>query len=103
VRYTGQQHNALRYACCRGWLDNGEPQCIAFGGTVLDEALSREVLRVVQPAAIEAAVLASEDQARKRDEVLEALQRDLEAALQTRPVIFVINSNTDFTLNFRMM
>jgi len=80
VRYTGQQHNALCYACCRGWLDNGEPRCIAFGGMVVDEALSREVLRVVQPAAIEAAVLANEDQARKRDEVLEALQRDLEAA-----------------------
>lgn len=80
VRYTGKQHDALRYACCRGWLDNGEPRCIAFGGTVVDEALSREVLRVVQPAAIAAAVLASEDQARKCDEVLEALQRDLEAA-----------------------
>jgi len=34
----------------------------------------------VQPAAIEAAQLASEDQARKHNEVLNALKRDLEAA-----------------------
>src|SRR6202011_1552445 len=34
----------------------------------------------VQPAAVEAVVLASEEEARKRDDVLEALRRDLEAA-----------------------
>lgn len=79
VRYTGRYHDVLRYAC-RGWLDNGELRCIAFGGLSVDEAISREVLRVTQPAAIEAAILAGEDEARKRDEVLDALQRDLEAA-----------------------
>jgi len=47
----------LRYSCYRGWLDNGEPRCIAFGGLLVDEALARELLRVVQPAAIEAARL----------------------------------------------
>src|SRR6202011_6300675 len=34
----------------------------------------------VQPAAVEAVVLASEEEARKRDDVLQALRRDLEAA-----------------------
>ncbi|MET0988436.1 MAG: recombinase family protein [Steroidobacteraceae bacterium] len=80
VRYTGSHHDVLRYSCWRGFLDNGEPRCIAFGGIPADEAIGREVLRVVQPAAIEAAVLASEDQAQKRDQVVAALQRDLEAA-----------------------
>lgn len=80
VRYTGSRHDVLRYCCYRGWLDNGEPRCIAFGGVPVDEAMAREILRVVQPAAVEAAILASEDQARKQDEVLEALNRDLEAA-----------------------
>src|SRR6516165_1713446 len=32
VRYTGSGHDVLRYSCIRGWLDNGEPRCIAFGG-----------------------------------------------------------------------
>ena len=80
VLYTGNHHNVLRYECRRGWLDNGEPRCIGFGGMPVDEALAQEVLRVVQPAAVEAAILASEEAARKQDEVLEALGRDLEAA-----------------------
>jgi DNA invertase Pin-like site-specific DNA recombinase len=80
VRYTGSGHDVLRYSCIRGWLDNGEPRCIAFGGMTVDEAISREVLRVVQPAAIEASVLAHEERARQRDDILEALQRDLQAA-----------------------
>ena len=80
VRYTGSRHDVLRYACNRGWLDNGEARCIAFGGVPVDEAISEEVLEVVQPAAIEAATLASQEEARRQDEVLEALRRDLEAA-----------------------
>jgi DNA invertase Pin-like site-specific DNA recombinase len=80
VRYTGSGHDVLRYSCVRGWLDNGEPRCIAFGGVSVDEAISKEVLRVVQPAAIEASVLAGEELDRQRDDILEALQRDLEAA-----------------------
>jgi hypothetical protein len=70
----------LRYSCWRGFLDNGEPRCIAFGGVPVDEAIAREILRVVRPAAIEAAVMASEDEAHKCDEVVAALERDLEAA-----------------------
>jgi len=83
VRYTGNGHDVLRYACNRGWLDNGEARCIAFGGIPVDEAIGREVLRAVQPAAVEAAVQASQEETRRQDEVLEALQRDLEAARYT--------------------
>ena len=80
VRYTGSSHDVLRYSCIRGWLDNGEPRCIAFGGITVDEAIGREVLRVVQPAAIEASMLAQQERARQRDDILEALERDLQAA-----------------------
>jgi hypothetical protein len=80
VWYTGNAHNVLRYACHRGDLDNGEPRCISFGGFVVDTAMAKEVLRVVQPAAVAAAVVASEDAARQQDEVLAAWTRDLEAA-----------------------
>ena len=79
VHYTGSHHGVLRYHCRRGWLDNGAPRCIGFAGLVVDQAIAREILRVIQPAAIEAAVMAHEEQARKVDEVLAALQRDLEA------------------------
>ena len=80
VQYTGNRHDVLRYSCWRGFLDNGELRCIAFGGIPADEAIGCEVLRVVQPAAIEAAILASQEQEKKRDQVVAALQRDLEAA-----------------------
>jgi hypothetical protein len=81
VRYTGNGHDVLRYACNRGWLDNGEARCIAFGGIPVDEAIGTEVLKAVQPAAVEAALQANEDEMRRQDEVLEALRRDLEATI----------------------
>lgn len=80
VRYTGSRHDVLRYSCWRGFLDNGEPRCIAFGGIPVDEAIAREVLRVVQPAAIEAAILASKAEADQQDQVAATLERDLKAA-----------------------
>ena len=43
--------------------------------------MAKEVLRVVQPAAVDAAIVASEDAARQQDDVLAAWTRDLEAAL----------------------
>lgn len=80
VHYTGSRHDVARYACHRAWLDKGQPRCISFGGTRIDEAIAAEVLRVVQPAAIEAAILAQREEVRKKDEVRAALERDLEAA-----------------------
>jgi DNA invertase Pin-like site-specific DNA recombinase len=80
VWYTGRAHHVLRYACHRGELDNGEPRCISFGGRIVDVVMAKEVLRVVQPAAIDAAVLASDEASRHQDEVLQAWTRDLEAA-----------------------
>jgi hypothetical protein len=80
VRYTGAKHNIPRYSCWRGSLDNGEPRCIAFGGLRVDDAIEEALLRVVEPAAIAAAVEAEAQAASRRDQVREALVRDLEAA-----------------------
>jgi DNA invertase Pin-like site-specific DNA recombinase len=80
VGYTGNGPFVLRYVCHRGLLDNGDGPCISFAGLALDEAIAKEILGVVEPAAVEAAVLASAQESLQQDEVLEALQRDLEAA-----------------------
>jgi DNA invertase Pin-like site-specific DNA recombinase len=80
IRYTGHGHDVLRYACDRGWLDSGEPRCIAFGGLRVDDAIAEQVLRVIEPGAIEAALQADHDEARRRDDILDALRCDLEAA-----------------------
>jgi hypothetical protein len=83
VHYTGSRHDALRYSCHRAWLDKGLPRCIAFGGTRVDAAIAQAVLQVVQPGAIEAAIVAREEETHKHDEALTALQRDLQAARYT--------------------
>jgi DNA invertase Pin-like site-specific DNA recombinase len=80
VHYTGSRHDVARYVCHRAWLDKGEPRCIGFGGSRIDAAIAAEALRVVQPAAVEAAILAYREEAKKQDEVRGALERDLEAA-----------------------
>src|SRR5262249_44863348 len=83
VAYTGNGPFVLRYVCHRSALDNGEPPCITFAGMSLDEAISREILTVLEPAVIEAAVLATEQEAWQQDEVMAALKRELEAAQYT--------------------
>jgi DNA invertase Pin-like site-specific DNA recombinase len=81
VHYTGSHHDVARYACHRAWLDKGEPRCsVGFGAARVDAAIAAEILRVVQPAAVEAAILAHREEATKQDEVRGALERDLEAA-----------------------
>ena len=79
VYYKGDEGNFVRYACSRVELDTKEARCIAFSGTTVDASVARELVRVVQPAAIEAAVLASEQEAEAQSEVVAALRRDLEA------------------------
>jgi DNA invertase Pin-like site-specific DNA recombinase len=80
LRYTGTRHNIPRYACHRGWTDNGEPRCIAFGGLRADDAVEAALLDVVGPGAVDAAMRAEAEAATRRDEVGDALARDLEAA-----------------------
>jgi DNA invertase Pin-like site-specific DNA recombinase len=80
IRYTGTKHSIPRYSCTRGWLDNGEPRCIAFGGLRVDDAIETAILQVVEPGAIAAATEADAQEAARRDQVRDALGRDLEAA-----------------------
>lgn len=80
VAYTGNGPYVLRYVCHRGALDNGEPPCITFAGLGLDEAISREIMTVLEPAAIEAAVLATAQERLQQEELLSVLKRELEAA-----------------------
>ena len=80
VRYTGQKHDIPRYSCTRGWLDNGEPRCIAFGGLRVGDAIEEMLLQVVEPGAIAAAVEAQARQGERRDQAREMLVRALEPA-----------------------
>jgi len=61
LRYTGTKHSIPRYSCSRGWMDNGEPRCIAFGGLRVDDAIEDALLGIVGPGAIAAAVAAEQE------------------------------------------
>jgi hypothetical protein len=80
LRYSGMKHHIPRYSCSRGWLDNGEPRCIAFGGLRVDDAIEDALLSVIGPGAIAAATAAGKEASQRRDQVRDALGRDLEAA-----------------------
>jgi DNA invertase Pin-like site-specific DNA recombinase len=80
VFYKGPNGEVVRYACPKAHLDNKEARCIAFSGATVDGAVAAQLLRVVQPGAIEAAIMATRKQAEARTQVLDALHRDLQAA-----------------------
>ncbi|MGA8158985.1 MAG: recombinase family protein, partial [Rhodoplanes sp.] len=88
VYYTGRNHDTPRYACMRGRIDSGEPLCISFGGIRVDDAIEDELLRVLEPGAIEAALETDQQKTQHDDEVLGALKRDLEAARYTEDKAF---------------
>jgi hypothetical protein len=54
-------------------------RCIAFGGLRVDDAIEDALFSVVGPGAIVAAVAADKESGQRRDQVLDALKRDLEA------------------------
>jgi hypothetical protein len=80
LRYSGMKHHIPRYGCSRAWMDNGGPHCIAFGGLRVDDAIEEALLGVVGPGAIAAATAAAKEAGERRDQVRDALSRDLEAA-----------------------
>jgi len=80
LRYSGMKHHIPRYSCSRAWMDNGGPHCIGFGGLRVDDAIEEALLGVVGPGAIAAATAAANGARERRDQVRDALSRDLEAA-----------------------
>lgn len=61
-------------------MDNGAPHCIAFGGLRVDDAIENALLTVVGPGAVAATTAAETEASQRRDQVRDALGRDLEAA-----------------------
>jgi DNA invertase Pin-like site-specific DNA recombinase len=80
VAYCGPDGDIPRYQCDRGQMETREPKCICFGGQQVDACLVAEMLRVVQPAAIDAAKLAADRSRDAQDQVVHALELDLKSA-----------------------
>src|SRR4249920_3682338 len=75
VAYGGK---AGRYLCEGGLVNHGTERCISFGGLRADHAVGTEVLRVLKPLGVDAAVKALDAQAGETS----AAKRQLELALQ---------------------
>jgi DNA invertase Pin-like site-specific DNA recombinase len=76
--YVGYGGKAGRYHCQGALANHGTERCISFGSLRADHAVGMEVLRVLKPLGIDAAVKALEAQTSETS----AAQRQLELALQ---------------------
>lgn len=80
VAYSGTTGDVPRYACQGAAVNHGAGRCISFGGLAVDRAVAREVLRVVEPAAVEAALSARAELEGQHDERRTALELALRQA-----------------------
>lgn len=80
VHYLGKNRQEMRYQCINGHINQGVPKCISFGGVRIDQAVSDEILKVVQPVAIDAALRAAEQASQQQNERARALELELEQA-----------------------
>jgi excisionase family DNA binding protein len=79
VGYSGNDGTVSRYYCRGAALNHGvEPKCISFGSLRVDRAVADEVLTVLQPIGVQAALRAIE----QRADDGHAKRRQLELALE---------------------
>ena len=79
VVYSGKYHKP-RYSCRRGRQMHGVEPCIAFGARRPDLAVGAEILLVVAPLAVEAALMAERDAVSQIDERQRALELERKQA-----------------------
>ena len=89
VVYAGKAPGRPVYRCDRPNLMLGLPRCLGFGGSRIDAAIATELLQVVEPMAIEAALQAERMHMETRTEQrriaeLELQQAEYEASLAER-------------------
>jgi DNA invertase Pin-like site-specific DNA recombinase len=80
VAYGGKGGKVPRYACRRNRLMRGACECLAFGGFRVDEAVGREVLKLIEPFAMEAVMETIETHNRADDEQRKLLELELQSA-----------------------
>jgi len=73
-----KQTSALYY--CDGEHARGSATCLSFGSHLIDQAVSTELLRAVQPLSIEAAIRATEQNELEKSQELEGARLSVQAA-----------------------
>ncbi len=80
VAYTGNPQSRPVYRCDKPNLMMGLPRCMTFGGPRVDAAVARELLRAVEPLAIEAAFEAERMHQKRQDDQRQILDLELQQA-----------------------
>jgi DNA invertase Pin-like site-specific DNA recombinase len=80
VHYFGKPRKEMRYQCVNGHINQGVSKCISFGGARVDPAVSAEILKVIAPLAIDAALQAAEQNSQQQSERIRVLELELEQA-----------------------
>lgn len=80
INYGGLGGSVGRYVCRRGNLGSGKAVCISFGALKVDRTVSLDLVRALQPCALEAARQAAEKQDRDRADRIKAAELELQAA-----------------------
>lgn len=83
LRLSAMYHNngsTLRYECNRMAIEYGEARCQSLVGNVLDELVAEQVLRALEPAALEISLKVAEDVEAERAQLHHHWQQRLERA-----------------------
>lgn len=80
VAYTGNPQSRPVYRCDKPNLMMGLPRCMTFGGPKVDAAVARELLRAVEPLAIEAAFEAERMHRERQEDQRQILNLELQQA-----------------------
>lgn len=80
VAYTGNPQSRPVYRCDKPNLMMGLPRCMTFGGPRVDVAVARELLRAVEPLAIEATFEAERMYRKRQDDQHQILDLELQQA-----------------------
>ncbi|MGH8153242.1 MAG: recombinase family protein [Rhodanobacteraceae bacterium] len=80
VAYSGRSPGQPIYRCERPKQMFGRPRCMVFGAKRVDAAVARELLRAVEPLAIEAALQAERESMERQSEQRHIAELELEQA-----------------------
>ncbi|MBI1220930.1 MAG: serine recombinase [Rhodobacteraceae bacterium] len=80
VAYTGNPQSRPVYRCDKPNLMMGLPRCMTFGGPRVDAAVARELLRAVEPLAVEAAFEAERMHQERQEDQRQILDLELQQA-----------------------
>jgi excisionase family DNA binding protein len=80
VAYTGRAPGRAVYRCDQPNLQLGQPRCMSFAGLRVDMAVAQELVRAVEPMAVEAALQAQRKYMQAQGEQLRIAELELQQA-----------------------